>query len=203
MKNFEKSVPFDPGYSPISFSFTEQINYLTAPFVTAKAMHQKKFQFMQLEKKAIDLVNKATAFYLGCILWGGFIHFRFKDNPKPIEDNNTLELSKEEQENLDCAFEVKNILAFIELFERDCKYYLKRSANVPQKISEILNSYVEFSEINKNFLKIKTTEDIKIPKSISHFSKLDEKKLDKLCDKIFETIETKKIESLLDIGFYK
>ena len=47
--------------------------------------------------------------------------------------------------------EVKLIFQYIENFDRDCKYILKKPASVPVFILEVLRSYVEFANINKNF----------------------------------------------------
>ena len=203
MKNFETTVPFDPGYSPLSFSFIENISYITQEYNQIKAIHQKKFKLSQLEPKILELINKSTAFYLGCLLWGGFLHCRFKDSPKEISGNHTLKLDSEEAKNLDCAEETKFTLKYIESFDKDCKYFLKRGAKVSDLIIEILKNYNEFTELNNNFINVRKTSDIKIPKSFSHFDKLTNEQLDELHSKIIDVINSGKIEGLLDIGFYK
>lgn len=203
MPNFEKNVPFDPGYSKISFSFPEQINYLMRNYYQIKAPHQKKFQLMQLEKFILELINKSTAFYLGCILWGGFIHFRFKQSPKDIIGNNTNKLSEAEMKELDCAQEAKSILEFIQSINKDFNYFLRRPIKTSSEINEFLNSYIDFAKINNNFIGVNNTKDIKTPKTIAHFEKLKNEQLDKLCELIYSAIDSNKIENLLDIGFYK
>lgn len=202
MKNFDKSVPFDPGFSAISFSFIENIVTANQDFNSLKASHQKKFWLTKFESTLIEFINKSTAFYLGCILWGGFIHYRFKDEPKEISGNNTLGLSEEELQELDCAIEAKAILRYVESFDRDCKYFLKRPAKTPALITEILENYIEFAGINNNFIGINETNDIKIPKAIDHFKNLSDEQLDVLCEKIYSAIESNKIENLLELGFY-
>lgn len=202
MQDFSKNVPFDPGYSKISFSFPEQVNYLMNNYNQLKAPHQKKFQLTQMEKFIIELINKSTAFYLGCILWGGFIHFRFKDVPKEILGNNTKDLSDKEIKELDCAAEAKNILQYIQLINRDFNYFLRRQIKISPLITEILNSYIEFAKINNNFIGLDNTKDVKIPKSIAHFEKFKNEQLDKLYEKISAAIDSNKIETLLDVGFY-
>lgn len=203
MKNFEKAVPFDPGFSQISFSFTGNIQSAIQSFGELKANHQKKFWLTQFEPKIADFINKTTAFYLGCILWGGFIHERFKDNPKEISGNTTTPLSEQELKELDCATEVKAVLDYIQMFNRDCKYFLNRPAKISGVIVEILNSYVEFAQINNNFININETNDVKLPKIIEHFKNLSNEQLDLLCEKIYKVIDSQKIEDLLEIGFYK
>lgn len=199
MHKFEKTVPFDPGFSSISFSFIENITVATQEFIQLKANHQKKFWLAKYEPVIVDFINKSSAFYLGCMLWGAFIHFRFKDSPKEISGNTTLELSEAQQQELDCAKEARAILEYIKSFDRDCKYFINRSAKIAPQIKEILENYIEFASINNNFISTKMTSDIKIPKAYIHLEKMTEEQLDELCEKIYLVIESKRIEDLLKI----
>lgn len=203
MENFDKTVPFDPGFSGISFSFIGNIETAKQDYNSLKANHQKKFWLMKFEPIITEFISKSSAFYLGCILWGGFLHYRFKNSPKEISGNNTFAMSTEELKNLDCAIEAKAVLQYIESFNRDCKYFLNRKAKIPDFISEILNSYIEFAQINNNFININNTKDIKVVKAAEHFKDLSDEQLDNLCKNIYKTIESSKIENLLELGFYK
>lgn len=203
MNNFEKSVPFDPGYSKISFSFMEGIAYATKDYAQLKTPHQKKFRLTQIESAVVDLINKSAAFYLGCILWGGFLHSRFKDSPKEITGNYAKKLSADALKDYDCAEETKLMLAYIESLDKDCKYYLKKPAKISPLIIGILKDYGEFAQLNNNFLNVEKTSNIKLPKSFAHFEKLSNEQLDILNDKIAKIIESGKIENLLEIGYYK
>ena len=202
MNNFENTVPFDPGYSKISFSFLTNIDYVMGDYYQLKTIHQKKFKLSQLENSIVELINKSTAFYLGCMLWGGFLKSRFEDSPKEISGNHTAKMSQKELEELDCATETKFILQFIENYDKDCKYFLKRPAKISNFIIEILKSYNEFGQLNNDFVGINKTSDIKLPKVLKHFKDLTNEQLDSLKDKIMATIESGKIENLLEIGFY-
>lgn len=201
--DFEKTVPFDPGYSPLSFSFIENIALANQEYSHLKANHQKKFWLTKFEPVIIEFINKSAAFYLGCLLWGGFISYRFKDTPKEISGNNTDNLSEKERKELDCAIEAKAMLEYIESFNKDFKYFFKRPSKIQPQIKEILENYVEFAKINNNFIGINKTSDIKTPKVIDHFKDLSNLQLDELCDKIYAIIESAKIADLLEIGFYK
>lgn len=203
MENFEKGVPFDPGYSPLSFSFIENIAFTTRDYNQMKIVHQKKFKLSQLMPVVLDLINKSAAFYLGCMLWGGFIKYKFKSDPKEITGNHTKKLTKEAAQQLDCAEEPKFILAYIENLDKDCKYFLKKPAGISPLIIEILNSYIEFAKINNNFLDADKTNDIKLPNVMSHFENLTESQLDDLYEKIKAAIDSGKIEQLLELGFVK
>lgn len=203
MNNFEKTVPFDPGYSKISFSFLSNVDYVMGDYYQLKTPHQKKFKLSQLEKQIVDLINKSTAFYLGCQLWGGFLKSRFKDEPKEITGNHTEKLHGKELEEVDCTVETTFILQFIEAFDKDCKYFLKKPVHISPFIIEILKSYNEFAQLNNHFVGVKKTDDIKLPKALAHFDKLTNAQLDELYGKISAAIESGKIENLLEIGFYK
>lgn len=203
MEKLKEKVPFDPGFSEISFSFVENIQLATSEFNKLRAFPQKRFWLAKYKPMIIEFINKHAAFYLGCILWGGFIHYQFKDQPKEISGNTTADLSKEELENLDCAIEVKASLDYIKNFDRDCKYFLKHNANISPVIIQILESYIEFAELNNNFIGINRTDQIKLPWAIRHFETLKPEELDTLYKKINSAIESKKIENLLEIGFYK
>jgi len=200
---FEKTVPFDPGYSKISFYFEDQISYVMGGYTQPKSPHQKKFQLNQLKPMVLDLINKSTAFYLGCMLWGGFLSQRFKNDPKEVVRSTPLPTNEEELQALDCSHEAKFILDYINTFERDCLYYLNTPAKIPNFIIEILKGYIEFAQINNNFINVEKTSDVKLPKVLDHFKDLSEEQLDNLCEKIYTVISYGKIEKLLDLGFYK
>lgn len=200
MKKFDKAVPFDPGFSKISFSFIENISAATQDYNQLKANHQKKFWLMKFEPTIIDFINKSSAFYLGCILWGSFIHYRFIKTPKEISGNNALKLSAKELEEIDCAIEAKSILHYIENLNRDCKYFLKRSSKVDNFIIKVLNNYIEFAKINNNFINVKNTNDVKIPKDFDYFKDFSNEQLDELCEKIYNIISSNKIEKLLELA---
>lgn len=203
MREFKDTVPFDPGYSSLSFSFMGNMMIAMQEYNALKAPHQKKFWLMKSEDSLVEFIEKSTAFYLGCMLWGSFIHFKFKNEPKKITGNNTEGLSEEELKDFDCASEVKAILEYIKTFDRDCKYFLKHPAKIKSEITKILESYVEFAQINNNFIGVNKTSDIKTPTTFAFFKKLSEKELDKLCDEIFTVIESGKIEGLLSFDICK
>ena len=202
MHTFNETVPFDPGFSALSFSFIGNAAILSQDFSKQKSNNQKKFWLIKNEAIIVDLINKSSAFYLGCILWGGFLSNKFKNNPKKITGNTTENMTKEDLDSLDCAVEAKFILKYINNFNRDFKYFLGRNSKVSDFITEILDSYIEFADINNNFVNLKTTNEINIPKVISHFETLSDSDLDVLCDKIYDCINSRKIENLLNLEFY-
>lgn len=203
MQKFDKTVPFDPGFSNLSFSFIENIKVANQEFAKIKVNHQKKFWLTKFEPVIVEFINKNAAFYLGCILWGAFIHCRFKNEPKEISGNTTKELNEQELQVLDCAQEAKFAIEYIKSFDRDCKYFLNRSAKIPQPVKEIFENYVEFVQINDNFKNTFKTSDVKLPKVVENFEKLTNEQLDELCKEIYSAIDSNKIEKLLKTCFYK
>lgn len=201
MHKFEKTVPFDPGYSKISFSFIENIDVAELEYSKLKANHQKKFWVVKNEPMIVDLIEKSSAFYLGCMLWGGYIHCRFKDSPKEITGNNTENLSAEELKDFDCAIEAKVMLNYIKKLDRDCKYFLNRPSKLSPKFVTILENYVQFASLNNDFIGITSTEQIKLPELVKNFENLSENKLDEICEKIYGCIQSAKIENLVEIDF--
>jgi len=204
MRNFETIVPFDPGYAPKAFSFIERIQTIKDCYAQLTSNSQKKAWLPQVEPEVMKLIELNAAFHLGCILWGGFLANRFKDSPKKIEGNTTLDLSEQEKQALDCAAEAKAALEYIKNFDRDCKYFLRRRMKIRPIIKEIYESYIEFAELNDNFVNTKTTADVKTPKAIAHFKDLSNEQLDVLCESIYMIIGTEELLfGLLDLGFYK
>lgn len=204
MRNFETTVPFDPGYSEKAFSFTEAIKTTQECYAQLTSNSQKKIWLPQAEPEVLKLIELNAAFYLGCILWGGFLANRFKDDPKEIEGNTTLNLSDAEKKDLDCAADAKAALEYIKSFDRDCKYFVRRPMKIKPIIKKIYESYIEFAELNNQFVDVRTTADIKTPKAISHFKGLSYDMLDMLCESIYMIINTEQLLfGLLDLGFYE
>lgn len=204
MRNFETIVPFDPGYESMAFSFIEQIQNIKNYYAQLKNKAQKTLWLPQVEPQIIKLIEFSASFHLGCILWGGFIGCRFKSNPKEILGNTLQYLNKEELAKLDCAADAKAVLEYIKNFDKDCKYFLKRPMKISPFLIEVFESYIEFAELNENFVNTKTTKDVKLPKALKHFKKLSDAQLDELCDKIYEIIAPNDhLLALLDLGFYK
>lgn len=201
MHKFDKTVPFDPGFSKISFSFIENIEVAEIEYSRLKANHQRKFWLAKNEQTIVEFIEKSSAFYLGCMLWGGYIHCRFKDSPKLIEGNNIEKRSEEELKDFDCAVEAKAMLEYIKRLNRDCKYILNRAAKISPQIAVVLENYVQFASLNINFISITSTEQIKLPELVKSFEELSPEKLDAICEKVYACIDSGKIESLLGINY--
>lgn len=204
MRNFETTVPFDPGYAPKAFSFIEAIKNTQDCYAQLKTKAQKKAWLPQAEEQIVKLIELNAAFHLGCILWGGFLANRFKDSPKEISGNTVLDLSEAEKKDLDCAEDARAALEYVKAFDRDCKYFLRRGMKIRPMIKEIYENYIEFAELNNQFVETRTTSDVKVPKAVAHFKDLSNEQLDVLCESIYMIINTEELLfGLLDLGFYK
>ncbi|OGI05141.1 MAG: hypothetical protein A2104_07435 [Candidatus Melainabacteria bacterium GWF2_32_7] len=203
MNQFASGVPFDPGYSQYTIYFPEAILPFVEELAQIKAPHQKKFKLSLSESGIHQLINNCAGFYLGCILWGAFIHHKFKDSPKEVIDNPADDLTEEELKSRDYTEEINFMLEFFKQIDRDYKYFCKKPFKVDEQVINIFNAYNEFVVINDNFLNIKLTSDIKLPKAVEHFDKLDQEKLDTLYKYISDVVDSGNLEDLLKIGFYK
>jgi len=197
MSEFLEGVPFDPGYEDLTipFSFTaESVQFELSKY---KAINQKKFRYRALEPVISAAITKVTAFYLGCILWAGYISCKFKSSPKKILNNPFLNIPQEKIDQLDFLDEVECLSNYFEKFEKDCRYFLGRSANIDPGYKTIVENYKEFLTLNNNFLQTTETSDIKLPEGFKYIEKMDEAQLDELYGKIRGAIQSGKIETLL------
>lgn len=207
MIDFQNGVPFDPGYSPFSCSFIYNIEPIIEEISKYKAVNQKKFKMTTFEPVIYGLINRCSAFYLGCLLWGAFLSSKYKDDPKIIINNPVLAgdisgSSDFADETLNFGHEAIYMINFIKLWDKNYKHFLKKPFKVADQIIKILESYNEFVLLNNNFMDMRYTSDIKLSPSFDHFKELNQKQLDKLCDLIFDVINKKNIEELLKTGFY-
>lgn len=197
-----QKVPFDPGFSKLSicfprdsFSFLDEIKVL-------KQNHQKKFAFTNLENQIVPIVKLCASFYLGCVLWGSYLFWKYKNNPKEIEGNPIFSLSEEEKNKLDYNDEIDFILGFLDKFEKSAKFYLNRASRINPEYIKYFEVYKQFVKLNNDFKNLKFTNEIKLPAEVSHFENHSEQKLDDLKQKINEIINSENIENILDLGFY-
>lgn len=202
MTKFSKTVPFDPGYGPFVLPFSDSIEAIKFEINKYKSINQKRFKFKTFEPNIRKLLDNTLSFYLGCMLWAGYIHYRFIDDIKEISDNPFLTITKEQLESLDFLFEVNFVLDYLEQFEKDSKYYQGKGANLNPMFKQIAEEYKKFLELNNNFVGTKNTSELKLPDSIKHLKNLNAEQLDNLYQKLEDSINQCKLESLLQLEFY-
>lgn len=108
-------------------------------------------------------------------------------------------MSEQDIKEFDCAYEAKAILEYISSFDRDCRYFLKRPSKLSSKVRKILENYIQFAEINNNFIGMKKTDEIKMVKDFDYLEKLSDIQLDELCENIYACIDSANIAGLLDL----
>ena len=201
----EKGIQFDPGWNKLYIHFPNCIDFEVKDIKKFKAINQIKFQITKAEAKTISLLKKCVSIYLGCLLWGGFVSQRFKEeDPKEVINNPNLLIKEELKEGaISLTYETDFILNFIEELNNCCKFYLKRPLNIEPKFIEIIKAYREFVIINNNFSETKKTSDVKLPQSLNHFKNISIKDLDILKNTIEQVIASEKPEEILKLGFYK
>lgn len=198
----QDTVPFDPGFSEFSIYIPVEAEAVIDEIARLKKQHQKKFEFQKFEIQVSPALKQRCAVYLGCILWGSYLFYRYKDDPKIISGNIIKDLPEEQQVKVDYVKEIEFLEGFIEKLNSASKYYLKRSSKVGENLSPYLNAYKQFCIINDDFKNTEKTDQIKLPEEVSHFENYDNDKLDNLKKEIEKIISSKNIISILELGFY-
>ena len=186
-------VSFDPGFFRHTFAFPPEIVDIISSISSIKQMHTRKFEFQKLEVRLLPIIKSSAAVYLGCTLWGCYLHFSYPHS------EITGNIMKDAEENTDKAGEIELILATIEQLHRASKYYLNRPFRIDDKITNYFRDYRNFAELNNNFAQIAYTSDIKIPDNYLYFKNYSIEQLDELKDKIYKIIESDKITDILDL----
>ena len=156
-----EGLEFDPGFAPYIMAFQGTVEYLYMDINRFKNLSQKKMRFKQYYKKILDVFNNNVGFYIGCLMWAGYVVKQEKQN---ILNNHCFGNQYNEDEN---TSETDFLIKFTELFPKDMKYYLGESYNTDEQIIKVLNTYKEFLIINKGFINTETNKDIKLPECIN------------------------------------
>ena len=181
-----KGIEFDPGFGPHIIVFQGSVEYIYMEITRYKNLSQRKMKFMQYYKKMLNVFYNNLGFYLGCLMWAGYIKTQ---KEQEIEGNHFLGKEYNEDENTQ---EVDYMVNFAELFPKDMKYFLSQNFEFEPYVLKILNLYREFLILNKGFVKTKNNTDIKLPKGIKT------EKAEEFKQKIDEVLKDGKLEKLLD-----
>lgn len=203
-ENKKQKISFDPGFSKFASKFPDDAIKYLEEIAALKQNHQRKFAFTNLENQIIPIIKDTTAFYLGCILWGSYVFWKYKTEIAELEGNTTLLLSEEDKNNLNYCDEIDYVLKFIEKFEKAAKYYHNRSSRINPQHTKYIEIYKQFVILNNHFKTLQFSNEIKLPAEMSHFEQHSEQKLDDLKQKIYEIINSEKnvTEEILNLGLY-
>ena len=195
--NFNNEVPFDPGFAPNVLHFYPTLQAMNAELFRLKNFGQKKLRYKVLDKICQKALQSTLGFWVGCIFWGGFIKYKFQNDPKPISGNSFLELKKEDIPDFAYNDEFDAIENYLENYTKDAKYYLGISAELPTAYKTIVEQYRLFVDLNNNFLEAKTSTDIKIPTKFGFLEQYTEQQLDEMYAQIMQNIQNKDLSGFL------
>ena len=194
----QNTVPFDPGFAPFVLVFSITYDYLQTEIKKFKNAQQRKMKYKSLEPAILRLCDNLIAFYLGCMLYGGYLKNKYK-TPNIIDGNDFLGANIEECKQGDVMIEVLSLEKFIK--SNDKNPFATRKINPVYEI--IIDAYKEFLECNDYFTTTKTTADIKLPAAFGFVDKFTAKQIDEVLETINDAISSKKIEKLLNSEYIK
>lgn len=163
-----KEVLFDPGFVQHMAAFVPNIEYAYNSLSQYKNFNQKKQQFKMYYPKIQSLLKNYLGFYLGCMLWA--IYIKQFDNAT-IMNNLCFGGEYDETETL---AEIDFIKNYTEQLKKDVKYYMGQDFSIDSTSLNIIDAYREFLKLNEGFVKVQTTNDIKLPQDLKTPSNLEE-----------------------------
>lgn len=195
------TAPFDPGFAPHLIPFLPSLQAMESELLKVKNFNQKKTRYKMFEKPVLKALQSTLGFWVGCILWGGYIKYKNQNNPKNITGNDFLNLKKEDIPDFAYNTEFDAIENFIKDFSKNTKYYTGSNASLPEFYGIIVKEYRTFVELNDNFLNTKTTADIQIPPKFDFLAQYKDTQLNELDAKIFEIIKSGDLSGFLELNF--
>lgn len=197
------TAPFDPGFAPYLIPFLSALQAMESELARIKNFGQKKIRYKILDKSCQKAMESTLGFWVGCILWGGYIKYKFKNAPRDISGNSFLELKKEDIPDFAYNTEFDAIENYIENFSKNAKYYTGANASLPEFYGTIVKEYRAFVELNDNFLNTRTTVDIQIPPKFEFLAQYSGTRLDELGAKIVQIIAKGDLSGFLELDFVK
>jgi hypothetical protein len=201
MPNNNNKAQFDPGYAPHLVPFLPTFQAFIQEMMHIKNFGQKKMRYKVLNKVVHKSLLSTLGFWVGCILWGGFIKYKNADAPKEITGNNFIGLTPQDIEGFAYNQEFEAILYYLESYSKDMKYYTGTNVTLPDFYKTIVEEYKEFVALNDNFLQTKITSDIKIPSKFDFLAKYSQAELDDINAKIMQIIESQDLSGFLELDF--
>ncbi len=197
MINCERGVLFDPGIGALTDHFVENAYMVEDALANIKSFHAKKAKYQFYYQQLVKSFEKNIAFYNACLMWAFYIANNFKEQPKEILNNLFYGRKIEKEEFL---YDVDLLINYFELFDKNSKYYFNKKFEINENYKKIAQAYRKFLELNDNFTKAKTTNDLKLPEEIIDFSK---DVGDKVFELLNETIDEKNILKALEFNIIK
>lgn len=187
--DFKEGAQFDPGFVQHISAFVPNIEYAYGSLNRFKNFGMKKQQFKMLLPKIEHLLENYLGFYMGCMLWAGYIK---NLDDTPVLNNFGYGCEYDEAETLS---EVDFILNYIEQLKKDIKYYTGKDFSIDTTSMNILESYRAFLKANEGFSKVGKTSDIVMPDGLKEIGKDEE-----ILAKIEEVIENGNLKELISLS---
>jgi len=181
-------VQFDPGFVKHLYAFVPSIKQIYGAISQFKNFNQKKMQFKLYYPKIQHLIDEYAGFYLGCVLWAVCIK-QYKG--AKILNNLMYGGVYSEQETLS---EVDFVQEYLQQLVKDAKYYAGIDYSPEENVLKIVSIYREFLKLNEGFVKVDTTDDIKIPDSVKNI-----KDVEYISKEIDRVVESGKLSDLLKL----
>ena len=197
-KNTPKA-QFDPGYAPHLVPFLPTFEAFIQEMMHIKNFGQKKMRYKVLNKVVYKSLLSTLGFWVGCILWGGYIKYKNANAPKQIDGNNFLGLKPDDIKSFAYDQEFEAILYYIESYSKDMKYYTGANVQLPVFYRTIVEEYRDFVSLNENFLTTEMTSNIKIPSKFDFLAKYSQAELDEIHTQIMEIIQNQDLSGFLEL----
>ena len=117
--NYENKVPFDPGFGQFITSFASNFFFVDSEVRKVKDIKQRKMRYKSYESALLKFCDNLTSFYFGAMLYGAYLHNKYKNAPKEIDGNDFLGLDIEFCKNSDVTIELKTLEKFIKNNDRN------------------------------------------------------------------------------------
>ncbi len=187
----KNTVLFDPGFAPIVIDSIGTVGYTYYMFNALGDIRIKRANFPLVLRKIEHHLKINVCFYLGCLLWAGYI----KSNKNATITGN--ELLNEKTNEQEYTKEIDFLIDFCSnKIVKEYKYYKNKFYRIDERYLPILESYKEFLIINKGFVACNNTNDIIIPNSLKKISDSD---LNKVLETIQDAIKEKKLDRILEL----
>ena len=185
-----EGLEFDPGFAPYILAFQGTVNYLYLDINKFKNFSQKKLKFKQYYKKILEVFNNNLGFYVGCLMWAAYIKTQ---EEQEIINNHCYGRKYNKEEN---TIETDYMINFVKLFPKDMKYFMSTSFEFDESVNKILYAYKEFLTINRGFINVITSAEIKLPNELKTDGAENFKEI---IDKVIESKDLSKFLEYTDL----
>lgn len=193
---------FDPGFAPNIISFLPIAQATQSELAKLKTFAQQQIRFKILHKNCVRALESTLGFWVGNILWFGYLKYKFKNAPQAIIGNRFLDNEQENPEKI-YNFEFLVMEKYIETYSQNVYYFTGQRELLPSSYGRILQRYKKFVEDNNYFLQTQSTKDIQLPLALGSFDHCSEEQLERIHYRINHLITKGDLSEFLTSDFIK